>query len=162
MRGMRCHMRGSVRHWLKYEATRDPGWVDKARVACGNAVVSDASVAGAYVCLGTVELGTGEYEKAIAAFERALRTEPTSDEAYLGLARAQDRLGLSEAAEQTYRQAVDLRPSYWASRLGLAASTADTRVTTRQLSSTSKPCSSAGQSPRLRLPRWGLRVGRSL
>lgn len=103
-------------YWLKYEATRDPGWVDKARVACGNAVMSDASVAGAYVCLGTVELGTGEYEKAIAAFERALRTEPTSDEAYLGLARAQDRLGLSEAAEQTYRQAVDLRPSYWASR----------------------------------------------
>ena len=103
-------------YWLKYEATRDPVWVDQARAACGNAVMSDAGAAGAYACLGSVELGTGEYGKAIAAFERALRTEPTSDEAYLGLARAQDLLGLSEAAEQTYRQAVDLRPSYWASR----------------------------------------------
>jgi tetratricopeptide (TPR) repeat protein len=51
----------------------------------------------------------------------ALRTDPTSDEAYLGLARAQDRLGLAEAAEQTYRRAVDLRPTYWVSRNWLGA-----------------------------------------
>ena len=86
-------------------------WVEQARAACGNAVMLDANSAAAYICLGTVDLGTGEYETAVADFEHALRAEPTSDEAYLGLARAQDRLGLSEAAEQTYRQAVDLRPT---------------------------------------------------
>ncbi len=107
-------------YWLKYEATREPGWVDQARGACRTAVALDANIAAPYICLGTVDLGTGEYEKAVADFEHALRTEPTSDEAYLGLARAQDRLGLSEAAEQTYRQAVDLRPTYWSSRNWLA------------------------------------------
>jgi eukaryotic-like serine/threonine-protein kinase len=108
-------------YWLKYEATREPGWVDQSRVACRKAVTLDAGSAAAYICLGTVDLGTGEYEKAVADFEHALRTEPTSDEAYVGLARAQDRLGLTEAAEQTYRQAVDLRPAYWASRNWLGA-----------------------------------------
>jgi serine/threonine-protein kinase len=103
-------------YWLQYEATREAAWVDQARTACGAAMAIDSTIAAPSVCLGTVELGTGLYERAVADFEQALRIEPTNDEAYLGLARAQDRLGLAEAAEQTYRRAVDLRPTYWASR----------------------------------------------
>ncbi len=107
-------------YWLKYEATRDPGWIDQSRAACGNALAIDANLAAGHVCLGTLDLGAGEYEKAVADFGRALQILPTSDAAYWGLARAQERMGLPDAAEQTYRQAVALRPTYWASRNWLA------------------------------------------
>jgi tetratricopeptide (TPR) repeat protein len=41
------------------------------------------------------------------------------DDAYLGLARAHERLGNAPAAEAIYRQAVDRRPRYWATYVWL-------------------------------------------
>jgi tetratricopeptide (TPR) repeat protein len=71
-------------------------------------------VAPAHVCLGTLASGTGQYEKAVTEFERALDAEPTSDDAYRGLAEAYERLGNLAQAEATYRRAIQLRPHYWA------------------------------------------------
>ena len=106
--------------WLRYDATKNTAWVAEARQACERAVSLESQAAPAYVCLGTVQVGTGQYDAAVEAFQRALERDPSSDEAYLGLARAQEGQGRKTDAEQTYRRAVALRPQYWAAhtRLG--------------------------------------------
>jgi tetratricopeptide (TPR) repeat protein len=56
----------------------------------------------------------GQYDTAVKGFQAALDAEPTSDSAYRGLARAYESLGNLAEAERIYRQAVALRPHYWA------------------------------------------------
>ncbi len=103
-----------VAYWKKYQSTKDVQYVATARQACEQAVRLDAGLAFAHICLGTIHQGTGQYEKSLAEFQLARESEPTNDDAYVGLARAQEQLGRMEAAEQTYRQAIDLRPGFWA------------------------------------------------
>jgi serine/threonine protein kinase/tetratricopeptide (TPR) repeat protein/DNA-binding winged helix-turn-helix (wHTH) protein/TolB-like protein len=99
--------------WEKYRLTKEPSWVDTARLSCERSSTLDPQLAAAHICTGTVLNGEGEYEKAKAAFKRALELEPTSDDAYLGLASSQEQLGELQAAEETFRQAIKLRPEYW-------------------------------------------------
>jgi eukaryotic-like serine/threonine-protein kinase len=100
--------------WEKYQAGHDPKSVDSARQACQRALGLDEQLAAAHVCMGQLESGTGEYEKAVKEFERALAIEPTNDDAYRSLADAYESLGLPAKAEETCRRAIDLRPQYWA------------------------------------------------
>jgi eukaryotic-like serine/threonine-protein kinase len=100
--------------WHKYESTQEAGRVEQARVSCSQAVTLDPGLAASHVCLGTIAFGTGEYETAVAEFQRALDRDSTSDEATLGLARAQARSGDVARAETTYTRAIALRPQYWA------------------------------------------------
>ena len=101
-------------HWQKYQAGHDPKAVDSARQACQRALSLDEQLAAAHVCLGQLESGTGEYEKAVTEFDRALAIEPTNDDAYRSLADAYESLGQPAKAEQTCQRAIDLRPQYWA------------------------------------------------
>jgi serine/threonine-protein kinase len=107
-------------YWLKYEATKDVRNIDEARAACRQALNLGPELAAAYLCAGTIESGTGEYEKAIALFERALQIDPASDDGYRRLARAQEALGRWDAAQATYTRAVELRRHYWATHVWLA------------------------------------------
>ena len=95
-------------------ASKDRRWIDPAREACERALNSDAQLVAAHVCLGQLESGTGEYEKAVAEFTQAAQSDPTSDDAYRGLADAYERLDKTEDAERTYRRAIEVRPQYWA------------------------------------------------
>jgi eukaryotic-like serine/threonine-protein kinase len=99
--------------WLKYDTTHDSIWVQQARTACTQAVSLDADAAASHVCLGTVALGTGAADDATREFRRAVTLEPMNDEATLGLARAEARTDPT-AAENTYKEAIVLRPRYWA------------------------------------------------
>ena len=54
-------------------------------------------------------------------FDRSLETEPTSDDAYRGLALAYQRLNKFAESEHTYRRAIELRPQYWAGYSWLGA-----------------------------------------
>ncbi|HZP33504.1 MAG TPA: protein kinase [Candidatus Acidoferrales bacterium] len=101
-------------YWLKYQETESTEWVQQARQACEHALALDRRVAPAHVCLGTVDSGTGQYQKAVSEFGHALDSEPTSDDAYRGLARAYEYSGSLVQAEATYRRAIQLRPHYWA------------------------------------------------
>jgi serine/threonine protein kinase/tetratricopeptide (TPR) repeat protein len=102
-------------YWKKYEALKEPAWVEAARRACEDAELLDARLAPAHVCLGSLRIGSGEYTDAVGHFQKALQAEPTSDDAYRGLGSAYEHLGKFEEAERTYRQAIELRPYYWAS-----------------------------------------------
>jgi tetratricopeptide (TPR) repeat protein len=100
-------------YWLKYQESNETRWVQPAREACERALALDRKLAPAHVCLGTLASGTGQYESAVAEFQRALEAEPTSDDAYRGLGFAYEHLGKLAEAERTHRQAIDLRPQYW-------------------------------------------------
>ena len=105
--------------WLRYEAAHDAAIVPRSRAACAQALALDPAAPGAHVCLGTVAQGTGAYDEAAREFQRALDRDPTSDQASLGLARAQAAAGADAAAEATYTRAVALRPQYWATHVWL-------------------------------------------
>jgi serine/threonine protein kinase/tetratricopeptide (TPR) repeat protein len=105
--------------WLKYEASHDAALVARARASCTRALGLEPESPAGHVCLGTVAHGTGAFGDAVREFQRAVDRDPTSDEANLGLARAQARSGADEAAEATYKRAIALRPQYWATHVWL-------------------------------------------
>jgi serine/threonine-protein kinase len=98
----------------KYANSNQAPWVASAREACQKAVALDVKLAPARTCLGLVDNATGQYEKAAKEFEQALSTQPANDDAYRGLATAQEHLGKVAEAEKTFRRAVEVRPQYWA------------------------------------------------
>jgi len=102
-------------YWQSYEeGQHGKDWIDKARSACEQAVSAAPQLAQGHICLGRVYRGTGEYEKAAAEFQKATSLDPTSDDAYRGLAGAYEKLNKPVDAEATYRQAIRLRLQYWA------------------------------------------------
>jgi tetratricopeptide (TPR) repeat protein/tRNA A-37 threonylcarbamoyl transferase component Bud32 len=97
-------------YWGKYEQTKDQKWISKMRDACQNALKLSPSSAGANICLGMIDEGTGHYEQAASDFQLALDADPTNDYAYRGLASAYERLGRMKLAEQTYKKAIQAHP----------------------------------------------------
>ena len=85
-------------------------WMTRALEACQKA----AALGEGAICLGHVYNGTGKHEQSVSEFQRALGIDPTSDDAYRGLAFAYEHLGKTAEAEQTYRHAIAVRPQYWA------------------------------------------------
>jgi serine/threonine-protein kinase len=106
-------------YWKKYEATKNKQWVEEARHACEHALTLEQRLAAAHTCLGTLYIGTGEYEKATSKFQHALERDPGSDDAWRGLARAYEARGRLEQAEATFQKAIALRPSYWGTHQNL-------------------------------------------
>ncbi len=89
-------------------------WIEKARSACNQAVADAPKLAEGYACLGSVYAVKGEYDKAVAQLQTATSLDPTSDDAFRGLAEAYGKLNKPAEAEATYRKAINLRPQYWA------------------------------------------------
>ena len=87
--------------------------MEKARSACDHAVASTPSLAEGHTCLGNVFRATGEYDQAVAQFREATTLDPTSDDAFRGLADAYEKLNKPNEAEATFRKAISLRPQYW-------------------------------------------------
>jgi serine/threonine-protein kinase len=108
-------------YWQRYRESQEIQWVKPAQEACSHALAIDTRLAPAHVCMGMVASGTGQYQKAVAEFGRALELEPTRDDAYRGLAEAYEHLGDLPQAEATYRRAIELRPHYWAGYSWLGA-----------------------------------------
>lgn len=101
-------------YWKKYDRTKDGKWVEAAQKNCLLALALDPKLASGHVCRGNVYNVTGQREKAAVEFQSALEQEPANDDAYRGLAFAQEHLGNMREAEDTYRRAIELRPYYWA------------------------------------------------
>jgi eukaryotic-like serine/threonine-protein kinase len=101
-------------YWRKYQITHDSSWANAAIETCQKAAAQGPRLAAAHSCLGQAFMAQGEYGKAADQYRRTLELAPTSDDAYGGLADAYERLGRPADAEQAFRQAIALRPGYWA------------------------------------------------
>ena len=101
-------------YWRKYQLSHEKQWADAAIETCQKAAERGPRLVAAHSCLGMAFDARGEYEKAAGEYRRTLELEPTSDDAYGGLARAYAKLDRLEEAEQLFKQAISVRPSYWA------------------------------------------------
>jgi len=106
-------------YWRKYEFTKEPGWVDLALTNSRHAIELDNELAAAHVSRGLVYKGTGQYEKAVQEFGRALAIDPVHHDAYRGLATAYEALNEFARAESTYQRAIAVKPDYWYGYLDL-------------------------------------------
>ncbi|HEV8435317.1 MAG TPA: protein kinase [Thermoanaerobaculia bacterium] len=105
----------------KYVITRDPQSIKKASEYCDTAAKADSLNPDVHVTLGQVALQTGEADRAIAEFGRALQQQPNSVDSFVGLARAYDLKKEPARAEAAYKRAIDLQPKYWGSYSALGA-----------------------------------------
>jgi serine/threonine protein kinase/tetratricopeptide (TPR) repeat protein len=97
-------------YWRQFDLTHDASLVKDANEECVNAVNAGSAGAEAYICLGLVNNGTGQYEQGAEQFRRAGELEPTSDTAYVGLAQSYEGLNKLDDAAKTYRKAISLHP----------------------------------------------------
>jgi eukaryotic-like serine/threonine-protein kinase len=101
-------------YWLKYQfAGKQKQWIASAQQACNKAVELGNAGTEGHMCLGLIEDGTGQYEKAAEQFQEAVQLDPTNDAAYRNLALAYQHLNEPDKAEETYKRAISVRPRYW-------------------------------------------------
>ena len=101
-------------YWQKYRSNKLPQWLQQSRDSCLAANRLDAQLPSAHACLGNLSFATGNYADTVKEFSAVLQNEPTNDAAYKGLADSYEQLGTLPKAESTYKQAIALRPHYWA------------------------------------------------
>jgi len=122
-------MRGNRRPWRKAPRLLAPllalglalaPWpaADAARPAAreqalqrGAADTALAPLSVELVRTGDAHLGRGAFQQAIDAYESALAVDPRNVQAYLGMARAFERLGLPGRAIRFYREALAINPN---------------------------------------------------
>jgi serine/threonine protein kinase/Tfp pilus assembly protein PilF len=101
-------------YWLRYQVGgKQKRWIAPAQQACNKAIELGNAGAEGHICLGLLEDGTGQYEKAAEQFQQAVQLEPTNDRAYWSLAGAFQHLNQPDKAEETYKRAIAVRPQYW-------------------------------------------------
>ena len=100
--------------WRNYEATKDLRWIDAAIAQCTQAVKLDELDAAGHVCLGLIYNGTGRHREAASELRIAKSLDPSRDVIYAGLARAYIAEGDLDLAEDTFKEAISVRPHYWA------------------------------------------------
>ncbi len=100
-------------YWYLYDMTKQKRWIESAQQTCAKAIELGNAGAMGHVCLGTIENGTGQFEKAAEQFQQAVQLDPVNDDAYVKLAKAYQNLNQLEKAEETYKRRISLRPEYW-------------------------------------------------
>jgi tetratricopeptide (TPR) repeat protein len=99
-------------YWYLYEATKKKTWIEPAQQDCAKAIDLGNAGPEGHMCLGTIENGKGEFEKAAEEFQQAVQLDPVNDEAYSRLAKAYQNLNQLDKAEDTYKRRISLRPDY--------------------------------------------------
>jgi tetratricopeptide (TPR) repeat protein/predicted Ser/Thr protein kinase len=100
-------------YWRKYEADRNPSWIDRAVDSCGQALKVDDRLAPVHVTLAIIARGRGRYEEAVAVAGRAIELDPVNSDAYRELGRAYEALNRAADAEATYQKAIQARADDW-------------------------------------------------
>ncbi|HTS34740.1 MAG TPA: tetratricopeptide repeat protein [Candidatus Solibacter sp.] len=101
-------------YWLRYDVGgKQKKWIEPAQQACDKAIELGNAGAEGHMCLGLIEDGTGQYEKAAEQLQQAVQLDPTNDAAYRSLGATYQHLNQPDKAEETYRRAINMRPQYW-------------------------------------------------
>ena len=99
-------------YWAKYRSSKDPQWIVRGRQACQGALQISPQLQDGNVCLAVLDNGSGHYQTAASEFEMVLRSDPSNDDAFRGLASAYEHMGSIDQAEKTLKKAIALRPQY--------------------------------------------------
>ncbi len=100
-------------YWLKYEATHEDAWIERAITACDRALILDPKHSQVHLSLGIVYHGTGKVDRAIEEFKSVLEMQPLSDDAPRWLGRCAMERDELESALSHFQQAIKIRPGYW-------------------------------------------------
>jgi len=100
-------------YWYSYELTKQKNWIELAQQACAKAIALGNSGAEGHMCLGMIENGTGQFEKAAQEFTQAVQLDPVNTQAYRRLADAYQNLNQLDKAEDTYKRGIAVRPDFW-------------------------------------------------
>ncbi len=100
-------------YWYRYDQTKQKDWIAPAQQACDKAVELGNAGTEGHTCLGTIENGTGKYEKAVEQFQKAVQLDPANDQAYWHLAETYQNLNQLDKAEETFQRRISVRPNYW-------------------------------------------------
>lgn len=96
-----------------YTATTDVDSLKNALMNIDEAIKLDPIDARTHVLRGRVYLTTGQFDRAISEFQRALDIDPNGVGARNQLAAAHAAAGATETAEREYRKAIAVHPRYW-------------------------------------------------
>src|SRR5262245_1588050 len=95
-------------------ATSDPAWLARGRQALTRAEALNADSVAVRLAAGRLNLVPGSYERAAQEFRRATQLEPTSAEAWAGLARAYQEMHDHDSdAAAAFMKAIELQPGYF-------------------------------------------------
>lgn len=100
-------------YWMKYEATHEEVWVERALAASDRALILDPQHAQVHLSLGIVYHGTGKLDRAIEEFKNVLARQPLSDDAHRWLGRCYMERDEVELAMEHFQQAITIRAGYW-------------------------------------------------
>ncbi|MDX1585396.1 MAG: protein kinase [Balneolaceae bacterium] len=102
-------------YWRKFELARNSKWTDEA-LAYGRQAInsSERPIPEAHITMALIYNGMGEYEKALEMLDNLEGPEQTGYQALLEKAKANEKLGNTEKAEELYKKAIDRQDRYWA------------------------------------------------
>lgn len=106
---------------LKYQAEKNPQWLDEALANCQKAAEIDNRLPAVYVTLAQLHDVEGKHDLALQEFQHALDLDPKDAAALGGLARSYERSGRIAEAEKTFQESAAMRPNDWDGYNGLGA-----------------------------------------
>jgi eukaryotic-like serine/threonine-protein kinase len=96
----------------KNGSSKDPKWIALADSEVNRAGQSGSSTE-VLLVQAMIRQATGDHTQAIQLFHQLLAIDPNNIDAYRLLADSLDAAGRTNEAEQTYQEAIRLRPGYW-------------------------------------------------
>ena len=105
----------------KYRNEKNTKWIDSALIFSKKAEMLNKNLAVVHITSGIILNEKGNYPEAVLEFEKAVKLDKYNSEAYNELAEAYLALNLSEKAEFAYKQAIELKPSFWVGYNNLGA-----------------------------------------
>ena len=106
---------------LKYQAEKNPEWLDQAQANCQKAAELDNRIPAVFVTLAQIHDLLGKHDLALQEFHQALGLDPKNAAALGGLARSYEGSGRIADAEKTFLDAAALRPDVWVGYNSLGA-----------------------------------------
>lgn len=101
-------------HLAQYVLLKDTNFFEQAEKACHRALTLDRSLVEARLALGSLYRHSGQYDEALAELQAVAKSNPGIVQAYDELGATYRGMNRMQDAEDAYRQAVALEPSYWA------------------------------------------------
>jgi TolB-like protein/tetratricopeptide (TPR) repeat protein len=96
-----------------YDRTRDPSDLYRAEQSCRRALDLDASLVETEKALGSLYLSSGRIADSVAIYQALVTRNPQDADGHIGLGQAHAVGGQFEAAERSFRAAVQVEPAFW-------------------------------------------------